>query len=283
MLLILAAVSIATLTGDNGILTKAGDAKEKMQRANVIEQAQVEVIGKQTENQKRNLNRKELKEILDKYFENVPEDYILETELEAKEEYGTSKIKVSEIYKGNLEEKQETIAKEISYVGYYADFNPTDGKIDGIIDADLAVGGSGRWNDNDRSDYAYEAESEGLKDYYISETEYNGILGTNAVLTASGSGKDRFYIMALEDVNTGTKYCWYNAAYGKLDKIVETSANDFGQGKENTEYVMDKWNNSTWGAQNDNVTDKDLWGEIKTKVSKGWFYHQNQNGQHLEI
>lgn len=45
MLLILAAVSIATLTGENGILTQAGKAKEETGRATAIEKVQVEVLG----------------------------------------------------------------------------------------------------------------------------------------------------------------------------------------------------------------------------------------------
>ena len=39
-----------------------------------------------------------MKEILDKYFENVPDDYTLDTELTTKSEYGDYVIKVSEIY-----------------------------------------------------------------------------------------------------------------------------------------------------------------------------------------
>lgn len=45
VLLILAAVSIATLTGENGILTQAGKAKEETGRATAIEKVQVEVLG----------------------------------------------------------------------------------------------------------------------------------------------------------------------------------------------------------------------------------------------
>ena len=43
MLLILAAVSIATLTGENGILTRANEAKEKTEIASVKEQAQLDI------------------------------------------------------------------------------------------------------------------------------------------------------------------------------------------------------------------------------------------------
>ena len=45
VLLILAGVTIATLTGDNGILTQAGNAKDKTTEAESIERVQVEVAG----------------------------------------------------------------------------------------------------------------------------------------------------------------------------------------------------------------------------------------------
>ena len=45
VLLILAAVSIATLTGENGILTQAENAKDKTAEAEAIERVQVETLG----------------------------------------------------------------------------------------------------------------------------------------------------------------------------------------------------------------------------------------------
>lgn len=45
VLLILAGVTIATLTGDNGILNQAGKAKDKTTEAELIERVQVEVAG----------------------------------------------------------------------------------------------------------------------------------------------------------------------------------------------------------------------------------------------
>ena len=78
--------------------------------------------------------------------------------------------------------------------------------------------------------------------------------------------------MALEDINSGTNYCWYDAASGKLDKIVGTSDNDFGQGRKNTEYVNSKWNDPSlpWGAHNDGTYD-DMWEVIQEEIESGWF------------
>ena len=115
----------------------------------------------------------------------------------------------------------------------------------------------------------------GLKRYYIKGEYTDEHFGTGKVIAAmeGTSGKDRFYVMALEDINLGTGYCWYDAAYGKLDKIVGDSDNDFGQGRENTEYVNEKWNDPSlpWGAHNDGSSRDDMWEVIQEEITDGWF------------
>lgn len=122
VLLILAGVSIAMLTGDNGILTQAKKAQTETQIAEIKEKAQTDILGEQAENQTADISRIELKEILDKYFDNVPEDYTLDTEITAKDEYGNYKMKVSDIYNGKIIEKgitSEDIAKAKDKSEYY--------------------------------------------------------------------------------------------------------------------------------------------------------------------
>ena len=161
------------------------------------------------------------------------------------------------------------------YLRNYADMDG-DGTADGIIFADLAVGGTGSWGiDGQYINYSYAAET-GLKEYYVEEesykdTRFGNVEGKLIAPKKGTNGKDRFYIMALEDINPGTRYCWYYDATGRLDKTIEYSVNDFGKGKENTEYVMKKWNNEDWGTQNINPYMDDIWGAIQTEVSKGWF------------
>ena len=131
--------------------------------------------------------------------------------------------------------------------------------------------------DNGGDDWGiYEIPTEtNLKQYYIEEENYDGVFGTGKVIAPINgtTGNNRFYVMALEDVNKGTSYCWYDAAYGKLDKPVGTSENDFGQGRANTEYVMGKWNDESlpWGNHNDNETYLDMWGVIEDEINAGWF------------
>lgn len=290
VLLILAAVSIATLTGENGILTRASDAREQTEIANVIEQARTDILGIQADKKDGNITKEQLKTVLDKYFDNVPDDYTTETVLTTKDEYGNYEIAVSEIYNGNLGETQEVISKTESYVGYYADLEG-DGTVDGIIYADLAVGGSGQWPDGDDwGIYEIPKVESGLKDYYISNTNYDGPFEGKAVLSPTGRGESRFYVMALEDIGDGATYCWYDAAYndgGKLDNIVSETTNDFGEGKTNTETVMAKWKTGEWGTQNNDGTYQDMWGEIEDEINAGWFVPSKSEwaafGGNLEI
>ena len=102
VLLILAGVTIATLTGENGILTRASDAKEQTEIAEVKERVQTDILGEQAGNNGE-LTKGKFIDILNKYFkdvpteENFPEDLTSLT-LETKEEYGSHDIKISEMY-----------------------------------------------------------------------------------------------------------------------------------------------------------------------------------------
>ena len=102
VLLILTGVSIAMLTGQNGILTQAQNSKQATEKAEVKERAQTDIVGVQTETQSTEISKIALKGILNKYFENVPDDLKSDTEITAKAEYGGSKMKISDIYSGEI-------------------------------------------------------------------------------------------------------------------------------------------------------------------------------------
>ena len=98
VMLILAGVTISLMQGNSGIITKADESKSQTERKEVIEKAKMTISEKVVDNGGNELTRSELKEILEQYFINVPEDYTLETILKTKEENGKYEIKVSEIY-----------------------------------------------------------------------------------------------------------------------------------------------------------------------------------------
>ena len=170
------------------------------------------------------------------------------------------------------------ISKSTSYVGYYADID-ADGTVDGVIYADLAKGDNveKEWNNDSGSKYTIPTVTEGLKDYYISKTNYNANegFGTKDVISPTGTGTERFYIMALTDIDgkgNGTHYDWYNAAYRKgMSDYANTTSGDFGSGKSNTTTMISKWNATAYGDQDQCSDHKDMWGQIQEKVNNGWF------------
>ena len=110
VLLILAGISISMLTGNNGILQKATDAKEKTEIEQVVEYAKLDVLAQIAENNGKNITKEQLKAILNKYFENInnleiPDDLSNSNIiLNANQNYGGyNDIELSKIYNGKLE------------------------------------------------------------------------------------------------------------------------------------------------------------------------------------
>ena len=98
VMIILAGVTISVMKGDSGIISKADESKNSSKRSELIERAKIKVSDKVVNKGGTLLTKDELREILENYFINVPEDYTLETILKTKEENGKYEIKVSEIY-----------------------------------------------------------------------------------------------------------------------------------------------------------------------------------------
>ena len=127
---------------------------------------------------------------------------------------GTATITVKSAASTNYNEKTATYTVTVknptftaeSGVGYYADTDG-DGTPDGIIFEDFKKGGSGSWGG---SSYTVSTAT-GLKEYYISQTNYKGPFGTKNVLSARGSGNARFNVMALSDYNNSATYTFTNA------------------------------------------------------------------------
>lgn len=94
--------------------------------------------------------------------------------------------------------------------------------------------------------------------------------GEHPVLTATGSGVDRFYVVNLTSLN-GTDYSWYAGALenGISDYSIITST-DFGSGYVNTEKMIEKCNAEAYGAKNAG-SNSDLWSAVSDAFNKGWF------------
>ena len=159
----------------------------------------------------------------------------------------------------------KTVSPAESQVGKYIDING-DGIPEGVIFADLAVGGEGQWG-NFKEKYKIPTIEDGLKDYIVIGEYNDQINGKQEVLAPILDGIDRFYIMALNDVGKDEHY-WYNKATfkGMID-YEETTLETFGSGKQNTLNMIKKWNKEDYGAQDSD----DMWSLIQEQVNDGWF------------
>ena len=274
VLLIFAGVGIAMLTGQNGILTQAQNAKTTNENKSAEEKVKLAIMAARSQSETGALDA-------DKLIAEITNNYG-GTASKTNNGFPVNVIVDGKNFKvdgdGNITEgttptpePANKISNTESYVGYYADIDG-DRTVDGIIYADLAIGGSGIWNNKSGSNYEYSQKTEGLKSYYVSSDSYTGFGNqwTKPVLTAiNGSGtQDRFYVMALEDFNPETEYYWYESAFGKLEDPTLSGENDFGQGKTNTATMIAEWNKGTsgkYGAQNN----QDMWGVIQKTDNSG--------------
>ena len=123
---------------------------------------------------------------------------------------GSATITVTSAETSNYNAKSATYTATVKYqtftgnsgIGYYADVDG-DGTVDGIIFADFKKGASS----NAWGGYGYGiTKVSSTKNYYISQSNYDGPFGTKNVLSATGSGNNRFDVMQLSDYNNGIKY-----------------------------------------------------------------------------
>ena len=281
VLLILAGVSIAMLTGQNGILTQAQNAKTTTDNKSAEEKVKLAVMAAISQSKDGTLDADKLvAEIVNNYGGTATKTgtgFPVNATVDGKSFTidGDGNVTSKEDSNQPTPNPTDKISKNTSYVGYYADID-ADGKVDGVIYADLAKGDNveKKWNNDSDSKYTIPTVTEGLKDYYISQTNYkaNEGFGTKDVISPTGTGKDRFYIMALKDITkNGPLYDWYNAAYGKMRDYATTTSGDFGKGKSNTTTMISKWNLEKYGDKDKDSSHKDMWGQIQEEVNNGWF------------
>ena len=267
VILILAGVSINMLFGDNGLLTKAQEAADANTKAGAQDKVATEVLASYDNDGKLNAQTlvENLKargfEVTDggKSKENFPVTVTVDGYTFT---IGSSGNPLT----------IESIVSEENQVGSYADVNG-DGTPDGIIYADLKAGMRGDENWTNSSDNYTIPKESNVKDYCIIKNEYNGKFGNKPVIALKGgTGEERFYVMALEDLDSNYHY-WYYNAYGKMSDYSSTTSEDFGRGKQNTETMIKKYEDKAYGDPYTTGTYTDLWGLslLKQKVSEGWF------------
>ncbi len=98
VLLILASVAINLTLSDNGIFTKAKEARDKTERATLIERIQTEILEKQLENEETNIGKSDLEEILSKYGEVIKDE---EGNITGLKPEGKEEISIKDIMSNN--------------------------------------------------------------------------------------------------------------------------------------------------------------------------------------
>ena len=186
VLLILAAISIATLIGENGILTKASDSKTQTQIAEIKELAKTDILGIQAENESGDITKDQLKEVLEKYFKEVPEelpDDITGLELPAKEEHGGHIIKVSDIWNGIFPSNKVTFTLDISNWQIYSEGDSHGGTFEVVKGTTWEQFFTEKFP-NDWDGWIYYADTGGITIY---EMEFSAQVGVRDLLNLDGT------------------------------------------------------------------------------------------------
>lgn len=160
------------------------------------------------------------------------------------------------------------LSESTSYVGYYADVDG-NGSVDGVIYADLAIGGSGQWSGN-LGNYTI-PKGNNFKKYGISQKNYTNDFGTNDVIkVTNASGNERFYVMALDDVDSSW-HDWYGNPFKDMNDYASYTSRAFGSGEHNTRNMITKWNAKGYGETDED----DVWGlsEVQNGINKepAWY------------
>lgn len=153
-----------------------------------------------------------------------------------------------------------------SQVGKYIDTNG-DGIPEGIIFIDLVADKEKQLKyDNKMYKIPTIKEKDNIKEYVTGGKFSHKLNGEQEMLIPILDGEDRFYIMALEDVDEHWCHHWYTNVSDMKDFAI-TTAMDFGSGQKNTLNIIEKWNKEDYGAQDS----FDIWNIIKKQVEDGWF------------
>ena len=153
-----------------------------------------------------------------------------------------------------------------SQVGKYIDTNG-DGIPECIIFIDLVADKEKQLKyDNKMYKIPTIKEKDNIKEYVTGGKFSHKLNGEQEMLIPILDGEDRFYIMALKDVDEHWCHHWY-ANVSDMKDFAITTAMDFGSGQKNTLNMVEKWNKEDYGAQDSD----DMWSLIQEQVNDGWF------------
>ena len=283
VLLILAGISISMLSGDNSILQKATDAKQTSERAEIVENAKMDILAKISEKKGENITEDELEEILTSSNYNTQgtlsnEENILDKTLTSKN--GKYIIPVSEIYNGKL--ARGKIKNSVADLREGDEVVYTDGNGNTIpcivlydstgsygiqiiskdtVGSDITLGHDSDFNEVKLS---YNTEKATLNNAAIAYLNTN--LATNARCVGSSPSETP---ITSED-NTGTFTCTYNYF------LSPTNFNNQLKTGDNTDYLWYEGDFAQMKKSNINCysISKEYWLAVRNVVSnemEAWF------------
>ena len=279
------------LTGNNGILQRAGEAKENAEESQIIEEIKMDILSYQTSKSNDIITDKKLEKILSPKFGNLSTDEKKTINKKLTTKDGKYVIPVSKIYNGTIKEEMG-ISESDSGIGFYI---KKDNKY-AIVFADRVTqaGQTVEWSTTNNSTCTFptltdEQKNEDFKKYTITNETYNDSnFGEKRIIeVVDSSGEDRFMALALNTFeNNGNIFEWYAAVrvtggvFGNMNDYNNAdtgTSTEFLSGKTNTNRMIAKWNlgeNGGYGAHDLCIHETkhyDIWGQIQNEVLKGWF------------
>ncbi len=292
--MILAAVSISTLTGENGILTRAGNAKEQTEIADVKERVQIDILGVQEENQSGDITKGQLVGILEKYFNNVPTaeelpDDLSELDLTTKEEYGSHIIKISDIWNGTFSwESNKTLAKDVlktdatateeSSKSPYVTYNGLDCRVlynddthgiqiitaESVGDVTLGYGDT----EVEASDFTYDGTATVDANFYKAAASYNNVVDNlnkraKTYMDTKGIATDARCLGSIPTLNSSSKF--------QGDTTSEMWSGSY-------QYLTDyNWNNKFKNTDTNYLEDVKQLNDLGLNASSGYTWLASRN------
>ena len=201
VLLILAAVSIATLTGENGILTRANDAKEQTEIASEKERVELAAVGALAKDNGGEIEQGGLEEELGKYFEDGKYDVEPGTNEDGTERYVVTITENDENGRKYFVDKDGNVSEMIPGPTVTHSINPetqvgdgekititiiataTEGEITKITKPDGST-------EENTSTTTYEVKENG--DYRFTVEQSNGGKTTHTVTITNGKNVEKF-------------------------------------------------------------------------------------------
>ena len=255
VLLILTGITIASLTGENGLLSRATEAKDATKRGDLIDRVKLDILNDKAVNQG---NASNLSTILGKYFTSVPQDLTdMTAELTAKSEYGGYTVTLGEVL-------GEAVASNPPAGGTSLKVGDTD--LSTVSDISTMYGETTDYKSTSHSSINWQLFYADSSNYYLIASDYV----PNAELPCNGSTVNGVTYTATDLVkststtNQHTTYCARFASSSSYNDGVLTTGTIYKNGSASTAFTATSGsqylttNYLKWVAANSSSTNNNI-------------------------